>query len=523
MDTHFRSTIYRNIFFPILVGLLLTFQTELTAQSVGKLNLEELSDYIDKAYQDWEIPGMAIVIIKDTQIVFSEGYGVRNSNSGEKVDTNTIFGIASNTKAMTATALAMLVDEGKISWDDKVRKYLPWFRLYNPYVSEETTIRDLLCHRVGLVTFSGDLLWYGSNYSREEVIRRARYLKPTYDFRSGYGYSNIMFITAGEIIPVVTGQSWDNFVKEKFFKPLGMNNTSTSISSFQGNNNIVTGHIKFEENQVPVPWINWDNMGPAGSVNSSVADMSKWIMLQLNRGTFNKNIFFSKTSSTEMWTVQNPFKVSDKSLEIFPSMHFSGYGLGWSLFDYHGRKITTHGGGMDGQISRVVLVPEENLGIVILTNSINSLPTYLMYEILDRYFGAEAKDWSSWGLMRYRSSQTKKEKQQEDDELNRVKNTLPSLPLEGYTGIYGGDLYGDAEVRIEDGHLVVFFIPTPMFEGDLFHWHYNTFQIKLRNTPGLPSGKVQFVLNMDGEVEEMKIDIPNPDFDFTELKFFKVK
>ncbi len=408
MGTYLKSSIYRKTFYYILVGLLLTFQTELTAQSVGKLNLEELSDYIDKAYQDWEIPGMAIAIVKDGQIVFSEGYGVRNSNSGEKVDTNTIFGIASNTKAMTATALAMLVDEGKISWDDKVRKYLPWFRLYNPYVSEETTIRDLLCHRVGLVTFSGDLLWYGSNYSREEVIRRARYLKPSYDFRSGYGYSNIMFITAGEIIPVVTGQSWDNFVKEKFLEPLGMNNTSTSISSFHGNNNIVTGHIKVEGNQVPVPWINWDNIGPAGSVNSSVADMSKWIMLQLNRGTFNENIYYSKTSSTEMWTVQNPFKVSDKSLEIFPSKHFSGYGLGWSLFDYHGRKITTHGGGMDGQISRVVLVPEENLGMVILTNSINRLPTYLMYEILDRYFGAEAKDWSSWGLMRYRSSQTRR-------------------------------------------------------------------------------------------------------------------
>ena len=505
----------RIFFTAILITFL--FGSATIGQQVGKLNLEDLDTYIEKAYLDWEIPGLAIAIVKDNEVVFSKGYGVTSTENGNPVDENTIFGIASNTKAMTAAALAILVDDGKISWDDKVQKYIPWFQLYNHYVSGEMTIRDLLCHRSGLKTFSGDLLWYASNYDRKEVIRRARYLEPTYGFRSGYGYSNIMFLVAGQVVEVVSGEKWDDFLAKKFFQPLNMNRTSTSIIALKSTDNYVMGHNKVENKQVPIPWVNWDNIAPAGSVNSSVSDMSNWLNLQLNRGSLSESEYFTKNSSIEMWTVQNPTKVTESSMKLFPSKHFSGYGLGWSLYDYQGRKIVTHGGGLIGQISRVCLVPEEQLGIVILTNSMNSLPAYLAYEILDRYFGAEEKDWSSYALKRTKAYEGRSEEQRKQAIQNRITTTSPSLPMEKYTGLYSGQLYGDAKVTLEEGKLKVNFVPTPDFTGKLSHWQFNTFEITLSYKTGLPEGKVQFVLNNDGKVEEMKIDIPNPDFHFTEL------
>ena len=520
----FKSIIpfYKKHFFLLLISGILLLNLPLSySQQAGKIDLQELDSYIEESRKNWEIPGMTIAIVKDNKVVFARGYGIRNIETGEAVDTNTLFGIASNTKAMTSAALAILVDEGELSWDDKVQDYLPWFQLYNPYVSAEMTIRDLLCHRSGLKTFSGDLIWYGSTHSRNDIIRRARFLKPTFGFRDGYGYSNIMFLTAGQIIEATTGTTWDEFIEKRIFDPLGMHHTNTTIRDFGKNKNIVMGHVKKDSSQAPIPWVNWDNIAPAGAVNSCVSDMSKWIILQLNKGTINGQKIYSQKESIEMWTVQNPFKVSDASSKIWPSKHFSGYGLGWSLYDYHGRKVITHGGGLDGQISRVVLVPEENLGIVILTNSINSLPTYLTYEILDRYFSADEKDWSSWGLKRAQSSEKRKKEQIKEEEENHIINTSPSLELEEFTGTYSGKLYGDARLTLEQDQLVVYFIPTPDFVGKLTHWQYNTFKIKLINTPGLPSGKVQFILDENGKVAEMKINIPNPDFDFTELKFLK--
>jgi CubicO group peptidase (beta-lactamase class C family) len=514
---------FTNLTLTGIILFALTINATCQKQRSSGLDLNSLDRYIESARQDWDIPGMAIAIVKDNEVIFQKGYGVRNTSTMEKVDENTLFGIASNTKAMTAAALAILVDEGKISWNDKVTKYLPWFELYDPYVSDAMTVKDLLYHRTGLKTFSGDLLWYGTTHNRKEVIRRARFLKPSYGFRTSFGYSNIMFLTAGEIIPEVTGESWDEFLRKRFFDPLEMKLTNTSITSFGDNKNVAMGHAEVNGEYVPIPYINWDNVGPCGSVNSNVKEMTSWIKLQLNRGTLNGNLFFSEETNREMWTLHTAQPVSDRSEELWPSIHFRGYGLGWALFDYHGRKIINHGGGLDGQISRVVLVPEENFGFVILTNSINSLPTYLMYQILDQVFGMASPDtnWSKTGLESKQGSIEYSQRQQIQDEESRVKNTQPSLELEKYTGRYGGEMYGDAEVKLENGQLAIYFIPTPIFEGDLTHWHFDTFAIKLRNSPLLPEGKVSFILGKNGSVEEMKIDIPNPDFYFTELEFKK--
>lgn len=512
----FSCLLFAVLFFVSITGSVFAQQDE---------RLKTIDKYIEKAMKDWNIPGMAVGIVKDGEVIFAKGYGVRNINEpGKKVNDETLFGIASNTKAFTASALGTLVDDKKIHWDDRVRKYLPYFQLYDPFVSENMTIRDLLCHRSGLKTFSGDLLWNGTIYNREEVVRRARFLKPAYDFRTHFGYSNIMFIAAGEIIPAVTGTSWDDYIKQTFLTPLGMKSTNTSITDFKESDNVASPHAEGENREmIPIPYVNWDNMGGAGAINSNITDMCRWIKMQLNRGSLNGKNYFSEAISREMWTPHTIQRIGMTENKLRPTTHFKAYGLGWAVFDYKGLKVVNHGGGLDGMISKVALVPEEQLGFVILTNNINYLPSALMYYLIDRFVDAENKDWSGIYLKFKQYSENAEKERIKTMNEQRAENTLPSLALEKYTGIYGGEMYGDAEVKLENGNLVVGFLPTPMYIGDLEHWHYDIFTIELRNVPSLPKGTVQFIIGVDGEVEEMRIDIPNPDFYFTELEFKKKK
>ncbi len=492
------------------------------AQAQTTVDLAALDAYYSKARDEWQVPGFAIAIVKDDEMVFAKGYGVRELGKGAKVDEHTLFAIASNTKAFTAAALAKLVDERQIGWDDRVADHLPYFQLYSPYVTREMRIRDLLCHRSGLGTYSGDLLWYGTSYSPAEVVRRARHLEPAGSFRAHYGYSNLMFIAAGEVIPAVTGRSWSEFVQAEFLGPLGMASTVTSVTDLDGKANVATPHAEKEGGVVPLEWYNWDAMAAAGGIVSSVSDMARWLELQLNRGTLEGDTYFSEEASRTMWTPHNNLTVTKQSEELYPTTHFRGYGLGWGLMDYLGRKVMSHGGGYDGMFSRVVLVPEEQLGIVVLTNSMTSLPVALAYRTLDAYLGGEPKDWSSTFLEQSRRTRESRLRSREKFEADRVADTRPSKALAGYTGTYGGPMYGDATVAVEDGHLVVAFQPNPDLVGDLSHWHYDTFVIEWRKQfAWFDKGTVQFVMDASGEVVEMKIDVPNDDFWFTELEFKK--
>ncbi|HPE34978.1 MAG TPA: serine hydrolase [Bacteroidales bacterium] len=484
--------------------------------------LTELDAYYSKALSDWEVPGMAIAIVKDDEVIFSKGYGVTEINTKELVDAETLFPIASNTKAMTVAALSVLVDRGLISWDDRVINYLPYFQLYNPYVTQNMTIRDLLTHRSGLKTFSGDLLWYGTKYSREEVVRRARYLKPEYGFREQFGYSNIMYLAAGEIIPAVTGMSWEDFITKEILKPLGMSRTVLSTNDLPAMSNVATPHTTFNDRVIAIGYLNWDNMGPAGSVISSVNDMSRWLMLQLNQGVWENDTIFSAERSREMWTPQTLQGISHFSEQHFPSTTFRAYGLGWGLFNYLGRKIVQHNGGYDGMISQTCLVPEENLGFVILTNKNSSLYFPLLYKTLDVFLDGNSRDWSAIMLERSKEGEQRDKAEQEKLQEERIKNTSPSLPLEDYTGTYGGVMYGNALVTAQDGQLIVQLEPAPKFTGKLNHWHFNTFRITFEQFPSLPQGFCTFILNHEGKAEEMKIDVPNPDFYFTELEFKRI-
>ncbi len=500
---------------------LLFVSNYLFAQKEQQKTIQALDEYYSKAFTDWNVPGMAIAIVKNDSLIFSKGFGVQEVGKPDKVDGNTLFAIASNTKAFTAAALAILVDEGKIKWDDKVIKYLPWFQLYDPYVTYNMTIKDLLCHRSGLATFSGDLLWFASIYSREEVIRRARFLKPVYGFRERFGYSNIMFLAAGEIVQTVSGQTWDDFVTERIFKPLKMARTNTTTKALAGLNNVAQCHTDFEGKVISIHYLNWDNIAPAGSINSSVIDMSKWIKLQLNKGKYGTSQIFSPNRSREMWTPNTLQGVSSFSESLFPTTHFKAYALGWGVFDYLGRKIVSHSGGYDGMISYTCLVPEEKLGFVILTNKNSSLYNPLVYKTLDMFLGGKDTDWCAMMLENNKKQSEMDKKSKIEEEQKRVKDSHPTLDLKAYTGIYGGDLYGNAKVTIENGELKIIFAPAPQFNAILKHWQYDTFSIQFPDFPSLPKGKVTFVINASGNVEEMKVDVPNPDFDFTELAFKK--
>jgi CubicO group peptidase (beta-lactamase class C family) len=459
-------------------------------------------DYARQAMKDWEVPGFAIALVKDDRVIYAKGFGVRKLGESTPVDEKTIFAVASTTKAMTSACLGMLVDEKKISWDDPATKYLKGFQLYDPYVTREVTIRDLLTHRSGLER--GDLIWYSSPYGREEVLLRIRYLKPAWSFRSRYGYQNIMYLAAGQIVQSVTGKPWEEFIKERLFLPLGMTSSSASQSSLKGVDNVATPHGFIDKKLQTRNWVDIDNIGPAGSVNSNVLDMAQWIRLNLNNGMHDGKRILSEDVVKEMQTPQMLQRLDSLTQVWRPSTHFAAYGLGWGLTDYRGRKIVQHDGAIHGMRARVALVPEERFGFVILMNSTRSLfLSVLAYRIIDHYFGVSPRDWSA-DYLKYQKDQMDKEDAEEkkrNDE--RVKGTKPSVSLDHYVGTYENEMYGEVKVVSEGGRLVIQFYPS--FIGDATHWHFDAFQVAWRDKT-LGKDMMTFVMNSKGKVESVKWD-----------------
>jgi len=501
--------------FLTIISLLITPQS---ARAQAAVDLDAVDDYIAAAVAAWPVPGLAIAIVKDDAVVFAKGYGVREIGGSEAVDEHTLFAIASNSKAFTTAALASLVDKGQLDWDDRVVDYLPYFEVSSPYVTDEMRLVDLVTHRSGFGSFSGDLVWYGTGYSREEVVRRMRFLEPDRRFRADFGYSNVMFLTAGMMLEAVTGRTWDEYLETEFFGPLGMDRTVTSIDSLPNRANVATPHGERDGAVRTFPWYSWDNAAPAASIISSVSDMAKWMRLQLNRGTWDGRTYFSPDQSRTMWSLHTPLRVSAGAEERY-GQHFNGYGLGWNVLDYHGTFIARHGGAADGMYSRVMLVPEEHLGVVILTNGMTSVQTALTYYILDLYLGREPRDWSAEFLEDHNRGKQRWAERWEQWNAERLTNTTPTLPPEGYAGTYGGDLYGDATVTVEDGRLVLRLLPNPDLVADLTHWHQDTFLITWRHEfPWFDDGWATFEIDQTGAATEVELYVPNEDFWFEELE-----
>ena len=485
----------RSIFNLIILSLLLSAGSNAVLAQAAPF--PGFDDYVNKAIKDWEVPGMAIAIVKDDKIVYAKGYGLRELGKTAPVDEHTIFAIGSSSKAFTAASIAMLVDEGKLKWDDPATKYLPGFQLYDPYVTREMTVRDLLTHRIGLER--GDQLWYATAYDREEVLRRIRYLTPSSSVRSHFGYQNVMFLAAGQIVPSVTGKTWDDFIAERIFSTLGMKETGSTIRTLSNSNDVSTPHVKIDDKVQPVAWRQIDNIGPAGSINSNVTDMAQWVRMQLGKGKFEGKQLVSEASLKEMHTPQTIIRIEGQYPILYPDAHFMSYGMGWFLSDFRGKKLVEHGGAIDGMRALVAMIPEENVGVVILTNvSGTLLPQFLSYRIFDSYMGQQPKDWQAEALTKVKALEEQGKIAQEKALAERVKGTSPSLGLQDYAGVYQSEMYGDVEVKFADGKLSVHFGPN--FNGDVEHWNYDTFQVTWRDKVQ-GKGFMTFSLNAKGKVD----------------------
>lgn len=479
----------------------------------------DLDAWVARSMQTFEVPGLSLAIVKDGKVVLAKGYGVRRLGDPTLVDEHTMFGIGSNTKAFTTAALATLVDAGKLSWDDPVSQRLPGFVMYDPYVSHEMTIRDLLTHRSGMGLGEGDLLlWPPSTYTRDEIIYKLRFMKPVSSFRSHYAYDNLLYVTAGQIIPAVTGVSWDDYIRQHIFAPLGMHHSNISNADFKPGDDRAFPHERVDGKLQVIPFEVLDNVGPAGAINSCATDMAKWVQLQLNRGQFadRDDRLFSQRQSKEMWSPQTILPIADPPPPLAGlKPNFADYALGWRLLDYHGRKLVGHTGGVAGFVSRVMLVPEENLGVVVLTNAEeDGAFDSILYYVLDRYFNLPSSDW----ITAFKSVKDLQEKEAAETmkkaEGARAADSKPYLPLEKYAGTYNDAWYGPITIRQENGRLVISFDHTPTMTGDLQHWQYDTFKAHWRDHT-IEDAFVTFSLNADGSIESARMAAVSPLADFS--------
>ncbi len=499
--------------------LVLVFSTTLLQAQV---NYKKLDAYFKQARQDWEVPGYAIAIVKDGKVVYAKGYGVLEAGKKQIVDENTLFAIASNTKAFISASLAHLVWEGKITWNDKVVSFLPYFALYDSYTTSQATLKDILSHRTGLGTFSGDVIWYKSNYSAEEVIKHVKYVPQAYSFRAGYGYSNLMFITAGEVIKSITGMPWDKFVQRHILTPLQMDRTVTSVKNLDKMGNFASPHKTIDGKITPIPWVNWDNMGAAGGIISSVSDMSKWMILQMNNGINHGDTIFSPQAQVAMWTPQNSFEVSLASQKNMPTKHFSAYGLGWGIWDYQGRKVVSHSGGYDGMYSRVTMIPEEQVGVVVLTNAMTGITTPVTMRVIDELLNIGQRDWSKEALPKAKKYAEYKKNRVEKIKNAHVLNTQPLVDETEFLGTYFDPFFGQVKIESSNNKLRIIFVNAPHLNATLTHWHYNTYQLNWDEIHAwFGFGTIQFTLNNSNKVTGIEFDVPNDDIFFNEIHLKK--
>ena len=515
----------------LLCVFLVACSAPVWAQSTS---LQDLDAYVNQVRQSFEVPGIAVAVVKDGKVLVEKGYGVRRIGESAPVDERTLFGIASNTKAFTAAALAMLVDEGKVKWDDPVINYLPSFQMYDPYVTREMTVRDLLVHRSGLGLGAGDLLYFPhSTFTPAEIVARLRYIKPATSFRSHYAYDNILYLVAGQVISAVTGKSWRDVIKERILEPVGMINSNTSVDGYRPGDDVAIPHARVDGKIQPVRFDNFDNNAPAGAIDSCAADMAKWVIVQLNQGLISHDAsgdhrLFSERQSREMWSPQTIIPISDPPPPLAALRpNFSAYGLGWGLADYRGKKIVSHTGGLPGYVSRVTLVPDLHLGIVVLTNQeAGGAFNAITYHILDQFLNAPQTDWIAAYQKARQIAEENAAKVTEKQKTGRNIDSKPSLPLAKYTGKYHDAWYGDVTIQEENGKLVLRFDHTPGLVGDLEPWQYDTFVSRWRDRSLSADAFVTFALKPDGSIDQMKMVPVSPltdfSYDFQDLLFTPV-
>lgn len=514
------------IFYPfqnklLLVALLLS-GFSLQAQV---LTSKQIDSVAEKTLSTFNVPGVAVAVIKDGKVIHSKGYGIRSIKNNLKVDENTLFGVASNTKAMTAASLGMLVDEKKITWDTKVTDVIPEFKLYDPYVTNEFTVRDLLTHRSGLGLGAGDLMIWpdSSTVDKAQLIHNLRYLKPVSSFRTKYDYDNLLYIVAGEVVARVSGMTYDNFIETRIFKPLGMSKTAASWYRLKDKSNVIDGHAPYEDKLLPVGLSFGEIANAAGGVYSNVTDMSKWITAMINGGKYGDNLdkkLFSAAVAKELWTPQTLINNGNPA-------SFSSYGLGWFLSSVNGTFQATHTGGLSGIVTQVTILPELKLGIIVLTNqqsgaAFNSITN----SIKDGYLGIKGMN----RIKTYNDNRLRNEKEAKEivdktwAAIAAAQKAGGAKPeVKNYYGTFNDAWFGEVSISEVNGKMHFRAKNAPKLRGDMTYYKGNTFIVKWYDRSLDADAFVNFSLDNEGKPNGFKMAAISPltdfSFDFQDLDF----
>jgi CubicO group peptidase (beta-lactamase class C family) len=508
------------------------------ASGAASLRLDHLDADVERVMKLFDVPGIAIAVVKDGQVLAARGFGVRKLGAPEKVDGKTLFEVASNSKAFTAAALAMLVDEGKLAWDDPVTKHLPDFQMYDAYVTHEMTVRDLLTHRSGLGLGAGDLLWWPTtSFSTDEIIHKLRYIQPSTSFRSSYAYDNLLYIVAGKIIAAKSGKTWGETIRERILTPVGMATTTTSLAENAGNANVANAHSKINDKIAAVKAMPVPNAVGAVGINTNAEDIARWMNVLLAQGKLpaagadgKEARLFSAKQARELWTAQTPMRTGEPNARLAGTRaNFAAYGLGFQLRDYHGRLLALHSGALQGFYSKVVLVPEEKLGIAILTNaesggSLNALQWQLLGRLVDQ---DDKSDWIGAVSSVEEEMHAKEKARLAKAGAARSAKSQPSLPRTAYDGDYQDPWYGIASIKHVGGRQVLSLSRTPDLTGELEHFQHDTFIVRWKERNFNADAYVTFALNPDGSIERMKMQPISTEtdfsYDFQDLSFTPVK
>jgi len=513
----------------LLILFLLSCFLKVSAQNgVEPLSASYMDSLVHASLKAFDVPGIAVGIVKDGKLIFAHGYGVRSLKSNLPMDENTLFGIASNSKAFTTTLLGILVDEGKIHWEDKVRDYIPEFKLYSPFVTEEFTLKDLLCHRSGMGLGAGDLMFWpdSTQFSTEDVIHNLRYLKSTTSFRTHYDYDNLLYMVAGEVIHRVTGKSWDDFVSERIFLPLGMQKSASCFENLKDNSNVIDAHSKFDGRVQVVSRSNSKLDHAAGGIYSNITDLSKWVIMHMNEGVYGSagQTLISKTNHRELWTPQTIIPVRNPGPY---NTHFSSYGLGFFLSDVKGYFEATHTGGLQGMVTEITMIPELKLGIIVLTNAEEGGAfRSITNQIKDHYLGVQGNKWVERyaGLRQNAVSND----QNRVDQVWKKSDSLSKIPgksksLQNYLGTFTDNWMGDIRIHLENGAYRMEFKKSPQLRGKLYPYLGNSALVKWDLHSLAADAYLVFNLDENGKAVSLNMkpisSLTDFSFDFQDLNF----
>lgn len=514
----------KKLLFYTLVLLVLT-------KSYSQISENALDDVVNRTMKTFNVPGISVAIVKDGKVVISKGYGVTNSNTQQKVDGNTLFGIASNSKAFTTAALAILVDEGKLKWDDKVITYIPEFKMYNNYVTSEFTIRDLLTHRSGLGLGAGDLMIWpdGHNFTPKDIIANIQFLKPVSGFRAKYDYDNLLYVIAGEVIAKVSGKSWCDFVEDRILKPLQMNNSAASWHRLKDTTNTIVPHVPTDGKLVVIPRYTNTIFDAAAGIYSSTNDLSKWVIAQLQKGKYGNDSnqrLFSEKVHAEMW---KPQTLLPNGGTLPYSSNFKAYGLGWQLTDINGHLQVSHTGGLDGIVTQTIMIPDLQLGIIVLTNQQSGAAfNAISNTIKDSYLGLTNPDHV------IALSQDRKQKEDDADKITDevwetvAKNQKDKIKIDTqkYIGTYKDNWFGDVIISDKKGKLLFKSVRSPRLSGEIFFYKNQNFVVKWNIRSFNADAHIFFDLDANGTANHFKMKAISPltdfSYDFHDLDFSKV-